>query len=216
MVDMGNQGVEVEPPRVEQPVPIEREPRVLVVNRNQVADEFIRQVRRNNMATDKNLATMVERIMTPNRANVGLHRPNYTSLLSEYILRSELPPRWKVPNFMKFSRDTSESTVEHVARYLIKLGDIANNENLISKITLKELTNIKRKFTELIDEYLNRFHLLKARVRQVEHLKAEKARVNKNNMRERVAYVELYGDDQETYNDFLDFDESEIDLVELK
>ena len=32
-----------------------------------------------------------------------------------------------------------------------------------SKISLVELSNIKRKFTESIDDYLNRFRLLKAR-----------------------------------------------------
>lgn len=41
MVDMANQGVGVEPPRVEQPVPIEREPKVLMVIKNQDADEVI-------------------------------------------------------------------------------------------------------------------------------------------------------------------------------
>lgn len=124
------------------------------------------------------------------------------------------------------------------------------------KISLKELASIKRKFTEAIDDYLNRFCLLKARcftqvpehelvematggldysikkkldtqylrdmaqlvdrVRQVECLKAKKARASKNNMRERVAYVELDEDDQDTYSDPLSFDESEIDLAELK
>ena len=32
-----------------------------------------------------------------------------------------------------------------------------------TKISLKELASVKRRFTELIDEYLNRFQLLKAR-----------------------------------------------------
>ena len=32
-----------------------------------------------------------------------------------------------------------------------------------TKISLKELASIKRKFTEPIDDYLNRFRLLKAR-----------------------------------------------------
>ncbi|XP_050895649.1 uncharacterized protein LOC127102312 [Lathyrus oleraceus] len=124
------------------------------------------------------------------------------------------------------------------------------------KISLKELDNIKRKFAEPINEYLNRFRLLKARcftqgpeqelvemaiggldysirkkldtqylrdmsqlvnrVRQVKHLKAEKARANKNNRRERVAYAELDGDDQESYRDPLDLEEREIDIAELK
>ncbi|XP_050875636.1 uncharacterized protein LOC127079270 [Lathyrus oleraceus] len=157
------------------------------------------------MAGDNNLAVMVERIMERNEVNIGLHRPNYISPLSEYILQIKFPRGWKVPKFTKFSRDTSESFVEHVARYLTEAGDIVNNENLRikyflssltknaftwftmlptnlihdwtrlerlfheqfymghSKISLKELASIKRKFTEPIDDYLNRLYLLKAR-----------------------------------------------------
>lgn len=54
------------------------------------------------------------------------------------------------------------------------------------------------------------------RVQQVEHLKAKKARATKNNRRERVLYVGIDEDDQETNNDPLGFEESEINLVELK
>ncbi|XP_050889464.1 uncharacterized protein LOC127094713 [Lathyrus oleraceus] len=125
-----------------------------------------------------------------------------------------------------------------------------------TKICLKELTSVKRKFFEPIDDYLNRFCLLKARcfaqvpehelvekavsgldysirkkldtqylrdmarladrVRQVERLKAEKARANKNNRRERVTYVEMDEDNPETYSGLLDFDESKVGLAELK
>lgn len=137
---MVNQGIGVEPPRVqaprveapraEQQIPREREPRVLMVNRHQNADEFVQQILRDDMEADNNLAAMVERIMAWNGVAVGLHRLNYTSPLSEYVLQSELPVRWKVPKFTKFSGDTSESTVEHVARYLIEAGEIANNESL--------------------------------------------------------------------------------------
>ncbi|XP_050914868.1 uncharacterized protein LOC127129786 [Lathyrus oleraceus] len=236
--------------------------------------------------------------MARNGVNVGPHRPNYTSPLSEYILQSELPPKWKVPKFTKFSGDTNESIVKHVARYLIKAREIANNENLRiknfpssltknafswfttlpansihdwtqqerlfheqfymgqSKMSLKELTSVKRKFSEPIDDYLNIFSLLKARcftqvsehelvematdglnysirkkmdtqyvrdmaqltdrVRREEHPKTEKARGNKNNKREMVTYVELDEDDLEAYIGPLNFDESEVDLTELK
>ncbi|XP_050908612.1 uncharacterized protein LOC127122291 [Lathyrus oleraceus] len=195
----------VEPPRNQLRVPIEEEPIIALVNRNQNADNIVQQMRHNDMAADNNMAAMVERIMARNRVNFGLRRPNYMSPLSEYILQSDLPPRWKVPKFTKFSRDTTESTVEHVARYLIEAGEISNNENLRikyfpssltmnaftwfttlpqnsihtwtqlermfheqfymgkTKIGLKELASIKRKFTETIDDYLNRSHLLKAR-----------------------------------------------------
>ena len=77
--------------------------------------------------------------------NVGLHGPNYRSPLSDYILQTELPRGLKVPKFTKFSGDTSESTVEHVARYLIEAGDLANNENLRIKYFPSSLT--KNAFT---------------------------------------------------------------------
>ncbi|XP_050877287.1 uncharacterized protein LOC127081039 [Lathyrus oleraceus] len=67
--------------------------------------------------------------MVRNRVNFGLKRPNYSSPLSEYILQEEAPPKTKIPKFTKFARDTSESTIEHVARYLIEAGDMSNNES---------------------------------------------------------------------------------------
>lgn len=151
------------------------------------------------------MAAIIERIMARNGVNVGLHRPNYTSPLSEYVSQIEFPRGWKVPKFTKFSGDTSESTIKHIAGYLTKVEDIANNENLRiryfpssltknaftwfimlpvnsihdwtrlerlfheqfymgqSKITLKEFASIKWKFTKAIDDYLNRFCLLKER-----------------------------------------------------
>lgn len=63
-----------------------KEPRVLMVNRNQNADDIIRQVRHDDVATDNNLTAITERIMVQNRVNFGLRRPNYTSPLAEYVL----------------------------------------------------------------------------------------------------------------------------------
>lgn len=97
------------------------------------------------MARDKNLAAMVERIMVRNAVNIGLHRPNYISPLSEYILQIEFLTGLEVPKFMKFSGDTSESIVEHVTRYLTEAGDIANNENL--RITYFPNSLTKNAFT---------------------------------------------------------------------
>jgi len=199
-----NQEDVVEQPRVEIPIP--QEPRRIVIQRGQDADAVLQQrIRYNNPPVENNLAAMVETIMAQNGMNMGLQRPSYASPLSEYILQEELPPRWKVPKFTKFSEDTSESTIEHVARYLIEAGEIARNENLKikyfpssltknaftwftslpansvytwtqlerlfheqfymgqTKISLKELASVKRKHSEPIDDYLNRFRLLKAR-----------------------------------------------------
>ncbi|XP_058784459.1 uncharacterized protein LOC131659265 [Vicia villosa] len=154
---------------------------------------------------ETNLTTMIERIMTQNGLNTGLRRPNYTSPLLYYVLQTELPRGCKIPKFTKFSGDTSESTTEHIARYMTEAGDSANNEELRmkyfpssltknaftwfitlppnsidtwpqlerlfheqfymvqTKISLKELAGIKKNFIEPIDDYLNRFCLLKAR-----------------------------------------------------
>ncbi|XP_050909612.1 uncharacterized protein LOC127123437 [Lathyrus oleraceus] len=124
-----------------------------MVNRHQDADGLVQRIRRDDMATNNNnLEAMVKRIMAHNGVYVGLYRPNYTSPLSKYVLQSELPSRWKVPKLTMFSGDTSVSTVEHVARYFIEAGEIANNESLRMEYFPSSLK--KNAFT---------FHLLKAR-----------------------------------------------------
>lgn len=51
----------------------------------------------------------------------------------------------KVLKFLKFSGDTTDSTIEHVTRYLTVDGDIANNEKL--KIRYFPSTLTKNDFT---------------------------------------------------------------------
>ncbi|XP_050878292.1 uncharacterized protein LOC127082107 [Lathyrus oleraceus] len=268
-----------------------------MVNRDQDTDEVIHRVRRENMM-ENDLTSMIERIMTQNGLNTGLRRTNYSSPLSEYVLQTKLPRGCKIPKFTKFSEDTSESTIEHIARYMTEAGDLVNSEDLRmkyfpssltknaftwfttlppnsidawpqlerlfheqfymgqTKISLKELASIKRKFTEPIDDYLNRSRLLKSRcftivpehelvemaaggldysirkkldtqhlrdmaqladrVRQVERLKSEKARANKNYKKERVSYVEFEDEESEIAEDPYGLEEFEVDLAELK
>ncbi|WJX46260.1 hypothetical protein P8452_33079 [Trifolium repens] len=245
---------------------VEQNPGIVLVNRNQNADDVVRNVQNNNFAGQNNIANLVETILAQNGLNIGMHRPHFVSALSEYVLQTELPRGWKIPKFTKFAGDTSESTVEHIARYLTDAGDLANNENLRmkyfpnsltknaftwfttlpphsifnwnqlervfheqfymgqSKISLKELASVRRKTPESIDDYLNRFRLLKARdmaqladrVRQVERLKAEKARNSKYHKKEKVAYVETHDSDQEYDVSYEDVEQGEIDLAELK
>jgi len=76
---------------------------------------------------------------------MGLHRPNFVSALSEYMLETDLPRNTKIPKFTKFVGETNESTVEHIARYLMEAGDMANNENLTMKYFPSSLT--KNAFT---------------------------------------------------------------------
>ncbi|XP_050908710.1 uncharacterized protein LOC127122414 [Lathyrus oleraceus] len=136
--------IQEEEPTINQEVPEEQPRRVMMVNRDQDADEVIHRVRRENMM-ENNLTTMIERIMAQNGLNTGLRRPNYTSPLSEYVLQTELPRGCKIPKFTKFSGDTSESTIEHIARYMIEAGDLANSENLRMKYFPSSLT--KKAFT---------------------------------------------------------------------
>jgi hypothetical protein len=78
--------------------------------------------------------------MAQNGLNIGLHRPNFVSPLSELVLLSKHPRGYKIPKFTKFTSDTSESTVEDIARYLTEAGGLANDENLRLKYFPTSLT----------------------------------------------------------------------------
>ena len=87
--DRINHRVEIEQPRVEIPRIVPQIPRaveqgIVMVNRNQNADEVVQQVRHHNYAPDNNLTTTVERIMAQNGVNIDFHRPNFTYPLSDY------------------------------------------------------------------------------------------------------------------------------------
>jgi hypothetical protein len=79
--------------------------------------------------------------MVQNGLNIGLHRPNFVSPLSELVLQSKHPRGYKIPKLTKFAGHTSESTVEHIARYLTEAGDLENFENLRLKFFPNSLTN---------------------------------------------------------------------------
>jgi hypothetical protein len=123
-----NQAQMAQPQIREEPVRVP-----IVVNRHQDADQVVMQGSRNNYEGHNNIANVVETLLAQNGFNMGLHRPNFVSALSEYVLETDLPRNWKVPKFTKFAGETNESTVEHIARYLMVAGDIANNENLKMK-----------------------------------------------------------------------------------
>src|SRR3954463_11586817 len=65
-------------------------------------------------------------------------------------------------------------------------------------------------------QYLRDMAQLEDRVRQVERLKAEKARANKNYKKERVAYIEAEDAEGEAFEYSYSFEEVKIDLAELK
>ncbi|KEH25961.1 hypothetical protein MTR_6g038440 [Medicago truncatula] len=102
----------------------------ILVQRNQDTDQIVRQVHQNNFDGRNKIANIIETFLVQNGFNIGLHRPNFVSSLSDYVLAEELTKGWKIPKFTKFGGETNKSTVEHISRYLTEPGDIANNENL--------------------------------------------------------------------------------------
>ncbi|XP_058732987.1 uncharacterized protein LOC131604570 [Vicia villosa] len=173
------------------------------------------------MATENNLTTLIERIMANNGLNIGLRCPNYTSLVADYILQIELPRGTKVSKFTKFSGDTSESTVEHIAQYLTEASDLANSENLRIKYFPSSLTNNAFTwFTTLppnsIDTWAHLERMFHEQFYMGQTKITKKARANKNYKKERVAYVEAEDVEIEAFDDSYGFDEVEIDLAELK
>lgn len=120
-------------------------PRPILVHRNHDVDHVLQNVQQNKFGGQNNIGNMVEQTLAQNGLNVGLHRPNFTSLLLEYIRTTKLPRGWIVPKFTKFAGDTSESTVKHLARYQTEAGDMENNENLKMNYFLNSLS--KNDFT---------------------------------------------------------------------
>ncbi|KEH27909.1 hypothetical protein MTR_5g049110 [Medicago truncatula] len=78
-----NQAQEVQPEVPEEPVRIP-----IMVNRNQNADQVVMQARRNNYEGHNNIANIVEALLAQNGFNTGLHRPNFVSALSEFVLET--------------------------------------------------------------------------------------------------------------------------------
>jgi len=130
----------VEPQPQEEPAKVP-----ILVQRNQDADQVVRQVQQKKFDGRNKIANIVETLLVQNSFNMGLHRPNFVSALADYVIAEELPKGWKIPKFTKFGGETNESTVEHIARYLTEAGDIANNENLRMKYFPSSLT--KNAFT---------------------------------------------------------------------
>jgi len=137
--------IRTQPQRVQIPAQEELEAVPILVNRHQDADQVIVQARQNNYEGQNNIANIVEALLAQNGFNMGLHRPNFVSALSEYVLETNLPRNTIIPKFTKFAGETNKSTVEHIAQYLMEASDLANNENLKMKYFPSSLT--KNAFT---------------------------------------------------------------------
>ncbi|PNX60166.1 hypothetical protein L195_g051787, partial [Trifolium pratense] len=182
-----------------------------MVRRNQDADEVVREVQNNNLLGQNNLTNMVEAILAQNGLNTGCRMPNFVYAFTEYVLQTELPRGWKVPKYTKFTGDTSESTVEHIARCFTQVP-----EHELVEMAAGGLDYSIRK--KLDTQYLRDMSQLADRVRQIERLKAEKARNSKFQKKKEIGFIDSYDNeiDYEIDDEYLEFEDSDINVAELK
>ena len=84
---------------------------------------------------------MVEQILNRFGFNVGhANQPYFVFAFPEWIQQVEMPRGIKPPKFTKFFGENSESTVEHVARYTLELGELGSNEYLKMRFFPSSLT----------------------------------------------------------------------------
>jgi len=85
---------------------------VILVNRNHDADEFVRNVQQQSIGAHNNIVNLVKTIMAQNGLIIGLHRPNFVSPLSGYVLLTEHPRGWKISKFTKFIKKRARLRLE--------------------------------------------------------------------------------------------------------
>ncbi|RYR08360.1 hypothetical protein Ahy_B05g076010 [Arachis hypogaea] len=70
-----------------------------------------------------------------------MNQPHFVSAFPQVVQMAEVPRGVKNPKIItKFAREVGESTTEHVARYLVAIGNLANDENLKMKFFPSSLT----------------------------------------------------------------------------
>jgi hypothetical protein len=59
--------------------------------------------------------------LKPKNSTITYRKP-YPSWYDQVVL----PPRYRIPNFVKFTRTRSTSTMEHISQYLAQLGELSD------------------------------------------------------------------------------------------
>ncbi|XP_020999705.1 uncharacterized protein LOC110281638 [Arachis duranensis] len=115
-----------------------------VVPRGQNADDFLARLRGGERYQ---VTRIVEEVLNQVGLNVGfMNQPHFVSAFSQVVQMAEVPRGVKNPKIVtKFAGEVGESTAEHVARYLVEIGNLATDENLKMKFFSSSLT--KNAFT---------------------------------------------------------------------
>ncbi|KAK1620791.1 hypothetical protein QYE76_026308 [Lolium multiflorum] len=95
----------------------------------------------------------------PKKKTIGYSKP----YPNEYDL-IPLPPKYRLPDFTKFSGSEGSSSIEHVSRYLAQLGMVSASAPL----------RVRQRRGETVSEYIQRFRTVKNRCYSV-HLSEKEA-----------------------------------------
>lgn len=60
-------------------------PEIVMMPRDHGIDQVLRNVQQNNFVGQNNITNVVEHILAHNGLNIGIHRHDYVSSLSEYV-----------------------------------------------------------------------------------------------------------------------------------
>ncbi|KAK1686290.1 hypothetical protein QYE76_047138 [Lolium multiflorum] len=90
-----------------------------------------------------------------------------------------LPPKYRLPDFTKFSGSEGSSSIEHVSRYLAQLGMVSASDQLRVRFFSQSLTGpafgwFGKRRGETVSEYIQRFRTVKNRCYSV-HLTEKEA-----------------------------------------
>ncbi|RYR48480.1 hypothetical protein Ahy_A07g034503 [Arachis hypogaea] len=169
-------------------------------------ERLARQVERIARSVDYDEVTrIVEDVLNRVGFNVSfMNQPYFVSAFPADVQMAEVPRGVKNPKIItKFAGKVGESTSEYITRYLVKIGNLANDENLKMKllpsyltrmlllgfqisglirlgelnVTVTDLVALKRDDGESIDDFMIPY--LAERVRQVEILRKEKEKFKK-------------------------------------
>ncbi|XP_015955269.1 uncharacterized protein LOC107479673 [Arachis duranensis] len=122
-------------------IPNRENPRL--VHQNENADNVLQGLRGDRYQVTR----IVEEVLNRVGLNVGfMNQPHFVSAFPQVVQMVEVPREVKNPKITtKFAGEVRESTTEYVARYLVKIGNLTNDENLKMKFFPSSLT--KNAFT---------------------------------------------------------------------
>ncbi|XP_016185987.1 uncharacterized protein LOC107627674 [Arachis ipaensis] len=118
-----------------------------VVPRGHNADDFLARLRANHGGERYQVTRIVEEVLNRVGLNVGfMNQPHFVSAFPQVVQMTKVPRGVKNPMIItKFAGKVGESTTEHVARYYVEIGNLANDENLKMKFFPSSL--MKNAFT---------------------------------------------------------------------